>query len=291
MKVSIIQNCHNGETYLKDSLKSIQNQSYRNFELIFFDNNSNDRSEEIFKSFNDQRFKYFKSKKKLKLYKARNLAIQESSGDLIAFLDVDDWWDKNKIFKQVNCFKNNPDIDLVYTNYFIYSQFYKTKKKANLEKLPSGRITNSLIEDYKIAILTVMMKSDLFKKEGYSFDSNLTIIGDFDLFLRISQNCKFLYLNECLAYYRNHFSNYSNLHYNEEIAEFNYFLKKKDILNFLNDKQIQRLVKKKENNKKKILEINEINKKIYDIKINKFSIIRYIQLLILLVQKLYAKYK
>ena len=58
-KISIIMNCYNGEEYLKESLESILAQSYLNWELIFFDNSSNDNSKKIFRSFKDKRFKYF----------------------------------------------------------------------------------------------------------------------------------------------------------------------------------------------------------------------------------------
>ena len=60
--VSIIINCHNGEKYLSKCLKSILDQSYNNWEVIFWDNCSNDNSEKIYKNFNDKRFLYFKSK-------------------------------------------------------------------------------------------------------------------------------------------------------------------------------------------------------------------------------------
>jgi glycosyltransferase involved in cell wall biosynthesis len=65
--VSIIVNCHNGEKYLKQTLHSILNQSYKNWELILFDNSSNDESKNIFKSFDDKRFRYFYNKKKINL--------------------------------------------------------------------------------------------------------------------------------------------------------------------------------------------------------------------------------
>ena len=57
--VSIIINCYNGETYLHDCIKSVLSQTYRNWEIIFWDNISEDGSAEIFKSYNDKRFKYF----------------------------------------------------------------------------------------------------------------------------------------------------------------------------------------------------------------------------------------
>ena len=61
--VSIIMNCYNGEKYLKLALKSLIKQKYKNWELIFWDNKSTDKSKKIFKSFKDKRFRYFYAKK------------------------------------------------------------------------------------------------------------------------------------------------------------------------------------------------------------------------------------
>ena len=57
--VSIIMNCYNGENFLHESIKSVLSQTYENWELIFWDNRSNDKSAEIFKNYNDKRFKYY----------------------------------------------------------------------------------------------------------------------------------------------------------------------------------------------------------------------------------------
>ena len=92
--ISIIVNCYNGEKYLKDTIQSVLNQKYQNWEMIFWDNQSNDNSKKIINKYNDNRIKYFYSNKKLPLYAARNEAIKKSSGELIAFLDTDDWWDE-----------------------------------------------------------------------------------------------------------------------------------------------------------------------------------------------------
>ena len=66
--ISIIINCYNGEKYLLKTLKSIINQKYNNYEVIFVDNCSTDSSAKIYKKIKDKRFKYFKTKKKIKLY-------------------------------------------------------------------------------------------------------------------------------------------------------------------------------------------------------------------------------
>ena len=99
--VSIIMNCFNGEKYLIDSLKSVRDQNYKNWELIFWDNKSIDQSKYLFKKFKDKRFKYYYAKKFTNLYTARNLAIKKAKGEIITFLDVDDLWLPDKLLKQV----------------------------------------------------------------------------------------------------------------------------------------------------------------------------------------------
>ena len=127
--VSIIMNCHNGEKFLRQSIKSVLHQSYKNWELIFYDNCSSDNSKQIIKNFKDKRIKYLHSKIFLNLYHARNKAIQNTKGKYITFLDTDDWWEKNKLKKQIDFVKKNKDVKILYTNCFIYYQ--KTKKKKN----------------------------------------------------------------------------------------------------------------------------------------------------------------
>ena len=73
--VSIIMNCYNGEKYLKQSLNSVLSQSYKNWELIFWDNISTDNSKN-FKSFGNKRFKYFKAKNSHH-YTTRKLLFQK----------------------------------------------------------------------------------------------------------------------------------------------------------------------------------------------------------------------
>ena len=104
--VSVIMNCYNGEAYLYESIKSVLFQTYANWELIFWDNRSDDKSAEIFKSYNDKRFKYYYAPQHTLLSEARNEAIKKSSGEFIAFLDTDDLWEKDKLELQVPLFKD-----------------------------------------------------------------------------------------------------------------------------------------------------------------------------------------
>jgi len=212
-KVSVIVNCHNGQEYLDKCIDSILNQQYENLEIIFYDNFSNDRSKEIISTFEDKRIKYFYSNSKQSLYQSRNKALEHASGEIIAFLDVDDWWDKNYLNSRKDEF-NNKNYDIFYNNVFI---FYENKKKYVKYKnyhLPSGKIHNSLSKDYFIIISGLIVRKEVFSKIG-KFNSNFNIIGDFDFVMRASKVFSFHAFNLPLTFYRIHQNNYSKL--NSEI--------------------------------------------------------------------------
>jgi glycosyltransferase involved in cell wall biosynthesis len=226
--VSIIINCYNGEKYLSEAIKSILCQTYKNFEIIFWDNKSKDNSERIYKNFNDKRLRYFYSETHTSLYEAKNLAIRKSKGDFIAFLDVDDYWEKNKLYKQVKKLKNKK-VDLVYSNYFNLNQFTGLKKKAYNKKLPEGIIFKKLLNQYFIGIGTVLMKREVFFKNKEFFNKKYNIIGDFDFFVRISKKFFFASIQSPLLTYRIHNKSFSHNNYKIYIKEFKYWFKNQSI--------------------------------------------------------------
>ena len=154
--VSIIMNCHNGEKYLYEAINSILNQSYLNWELIFWDNQSNDNSASILKSFKDDRIKYFKSKNFTNLGKARKLAFAECKGEFIAFLDTDDIWFKEKLKVQLSYFK----MELVLLRVTL---FFLIEKKETLYKknLPDGYVFENLLENYNLSLETLIIKKNM----------------------------------------------------------------------------------------------------------------------------------
>jgi len=125
---SIIMNCHNGEKFLYESINSVLNQTYNNWELIFYDNFSNDKSVAIASSFNDKRIKIYRSNSFLNLYHARNEAIKKINGKYICFLDTDDFWTKDKIQQQIEFLETNKQYSMVYSNFFLFNE----KKKINI---------------------------------------------------------------------------------------------------------------------------------------------------------------
>ena len=161
--VSVIVNCHNGDKYLETCIKSILNQKYENFEIIFFDNSSIDDSKKIINKFRDNRIKYFYSDKKLSLYKARNEAIKQTSGNLIAFLDVDDWWDENYLSNKKKFLKEKK-YDYFYSNVLLYYEKKNSYIKYNKFNLPEGKIFNYLADKYFIIISGLILRKRSFSK-------------------------------------------------------------------------------------------------------------------------------
>ncbi len=222
--VSIILNCYNGEKYLKHSLSSIKNQTYKNWELIFWDNRSTDNSKEILKSSKIKKLRYFLSKKHTTLYSARNLAIKKARGDYIAFIDSDDMWEKDKLEIQLKNFKDK-NTAVVYGNSFLKNEINKKIKKFINYTVNSGYVYEDLIKNYNVGILTAMIKTSLLKKSKIKFNNKYNIIGDFDFFLRISKIYKFKYLPKPIATYRIHENNLSSSKKSLQIQELKNWLK------------------------------------------------------------------
>ena len=218
-KVSIIVNFHNCEKYLSKCIQSILLQNYKNFEVILWDNKSNDSSGKIAKKFIDKRIRYFFNKRKVSLYEARNQAVKVSTGDLIAFLDADDWWDENYLSSRANFF-NNEKYDYFCSNVYMYYEKYNKKKKYKNYILPSGYIYNYLAKDYFIIISGLMIKRKIIDQVG-NFNNNFNIIGDFEYLMKISKNYYAHTTSDPLVFYRCHNSNFSKINSKIFYEEFN----------------------------------------------------------------------
>ena len=218
--ISIIINCFNGQKYLKECVESVLNQSYTNWEIIFWDNLSTDLSKKIIQNYTDKRIKYYCAKKFSNLYKARNLAIKKSKGEFISFLDVDDFWFKDKLKKQIAAFKINKKTNVVYGNCILKNDYHIFKKKKYYKQLlPSGKISDNLLREYCIPLPTLIIKRKALDKLKFIFNKNYKIIGDFDLCIRLSVNNIFMSIQEPLAVYRIHGENYSQNFRRVEIKE------------------------------------------------------------------------
>lgn len=185
--ISVIIPVYNRENFIKESVLSVLNQTYKNFELIVYDDGSIDNTEKvmnkIIKYYPLYNIRYIKSLKNLGPSFARNRGVELSKGEFIAFLDSDDLWLKNKLKVQIEkMIENNWDIcqtDEVWIRNGKRVNPHKKHKKV------SGYIFEKALKLCIVSPSAVMMKKKLFLEFG-GFDESLPACEDYDLWLRIS---------------------------------------------------------------------------------------------------------
>jgi glycosyltransferase involved in cell wall biosynthesis len=201
----VVINCFNGAEFLLECLKSIRSQDFQDFEVIFWDNRSTDDSAKIFQSTVDERFKYFLASQHTTLYAARNKAMEECSGEFIAFLDCDDIWLPDKLSKQIKAFEEK-SIGYSCTQYVVSNQRRGTRE-TTISRLPEGDITRELLRENFIHMSSLMVRKIVIDGLAKKFDDRYTVIGDFDFNVRLSLVTNLKIIQEPLTIYRWHGNN------------------------------------------------------------------------------------
>lgn len=198
-KVSAIITTHNRLSKLKNAIKSVQNQTYKNIELIIIDDNSSDGTKQYCEKLQNVKYIYIpKSESKGGNY-ARNLGIKESTGDFIAFLDDDDEWLLTKIEKQLNYIKKT-GIPIVYCG----RKFIVNNGALAFDELPNKQNMEDCSKKILFNIIGVtsmfLFRRDVLTDDGW-FDINLGFWQEYDLMIRLCQKYKIGYINEVLINY------------------------------------------------------------------------------------------
>lgn len=173
MKFSIIVPVYNVEKYLKKCLDSILNQSYDNFEVIIINDGSTDSSEEIIKSYNDSRIKYYKQENK-GLSIARNKGVEKSSGDYLLFVDSDDYLNNDLLIVLNNSLDKKYDLIRFQIDYDINGVIKHTKGTKNDISFQNGIDAFNEISNYEIVEIACcyLYKKDFFIKNNFKFSEN-----------------------------------------------------------------------------------------------------------------------
>ena len=204
--VSVIMPAYNASKFIAESISCVQNQTFINWELIIIDDGSTDNTAEVVKPFlTDARIRYIYQKNG-KQGKARNNAIKNSKGNLIAFLDADDIWTADKLTKQTELFSKS-DVDLIFTDGYSFSSTID-QAVANMNTIVGEvDLNNSLhlfLERNQIPILSVVVKKSAIEAVGM-FSEIPSITEDYQLWLKLLvAGYKFYGMKEKLFYYRVH---------------------------------------------------------------------------------------
>jgi len=117
-KISILMPTYNRGAFIGETIESILNQTYQNWELIIVDDGSDDDTEEVISQVKDQRIRFYKAGRIAINGKIKNIGLEKAKGELIAFIDSDDLWAETKLEKQVSVLQEYPEAGFSLTGGF-----------------------------------------------------------------------------------------------------------------------------------------------------------------------------
>lgn len=197
---SIVIPLYNKELSIENTIQSVLDQTYQNYEIIVVNDGSNDSSAKVVQSIRDTRVRMIHQKNQ-GVSAARNRGITEANHDWIAFLDGDDLWEKNHLEEIVAMMADFP-MDKIYVTSFEYSDERKVFKHSRSESI--FEIENYFKEALKEALIwtsIIAIHRDCFKKVGY-FNTDLNRGEDTDLWVRLASNFDIIKSSVITATYR-----------------------------------------------------------------------------------------
>ena len=203
-KISVLMPVYNAEEFLDESISSILNQSFQDFEFLILDDGSTDNSLKIIQKYAqlDQRIEFSCNKTNKKNATCRNTLLQKANTEFIAWMDADDISMPQRLKIQYNFLQNNPEIDIVGSarqNYCPPLTDYQIKTYLLLYGCP-------LINP------STMIRLKKIKKYKLCYDSKFTSATDYKFWVDCAPFVKFANLKEVLIYYRTHPNQISQKH-------------------------------------------------------------------------------
>jgi glycosyltransferase involved in cell wall biosynthesis len=198
--ISVVLPVYNSEKYIQESIRSILDQTYRNFELIIVNDGSKDRSDEVIRSVTDSRIVYI-NQANMGLAATLNKAISMAKGSLIARQDHDDISLSSRLEKQVKFLNENPQTALVGTWAEVIDENGKLTGREHKHPVSNIHLKFSLLFDNPFVHTSVMFRREAWQQAGtYSTDKNY--FEDYRLWSGIASHQAVANLPEMLVRYR-----------------------------------------------------------------------------------------
>jgi glycosyltransferase involved in cell wall biosynthesis len=210
--ISCIIAVFNGEQFLREALDSILAQTYHPLEILVVDDGSTDRTPEIVSEYADA-VRYFRQSN-AGPGAARNTGLNQAKGEFIAFLDADDLWHKDKLARQISCFKARPDLEICVT----HAKNFWVPELREEERLFQNHRLSKPVPAY--ITQTLLARRDVFEKLGL-FNASFRHVHDSEWFFRAKeQGVNTELLSDTLVYRRLHHTNRSRQSADSSLAEY-----------------------------------------------------------------------
>lgn len=199
-KVTVVIPAYNSMAYLPETLDSVLNQTFSDFEVLIINDGSSDNIIEWIAGITDSRVKLI-SQTNQGVAAARNTGINKTEAEYIAFLDADDLWEPTKLEKQVHCFESKPEIGLVYTWTLLVDQQGQSMNIVIAAKIEGKVWEKLLVGDVVGNGSSAMVRREYFARVGL-FDPELPNMADCDMWAWISAYYPIAVIKEVLVHYR-----------------------------------------------------------------------------------------
>lgn len=188
-KISIIMSVFNGQEYLKESIESILNQTYKDFEFIIVDDGSTDKTGEILKEYKkDPRIKIITNERNIGLTKSLNKVLKMAKGEYIARQDGDDVSLPQRLEKQIEFLENNPEIKILGTLGLGINQRGEILRKE-IPPVSSQEVMGGLIKKNPFIHTSVIIERETLNKVGL-YNERFKTTQDYELWFRILRIAK-----------------------------------------------------------------------------------------------------
>ena len=198
--VSIILPAYNASLTIRDTIKSILNQSFKDFELIIINDGSTDGTVEVLRKFTDDRIRLFNFKNR-GLPESRNRGIKKAKGKYISFIDADDMWVQQKLEFQYNALLSNPDCDVAYSWTLFIDESGTILHPLRTTKYNGYVFEHLICSNFIGSGSNILATRGAIKKTGY-FNTEYKSSEDWDYYLRLSKSFKFVYVPKFQILYR-----------------------------------------------------------------------------------------
>ena len=212
--VSVVIPAFNVGHMIEEAIDSVRKQTWQAFEIIVVDDgSSDDTAERLGKYTALPNFTYIQQSNRGS-YAARNVGIERARGEYIAFLDADDVWFPDKLARQMELMRAEPELGMVCSDYVHVDVTGKmAPSRLPLEALATTRdLFLQLLRRLFVLTSTAVVRHAVFDRVG-GFDESVGESSDRELFLRIAREYPMGFIPHVLVYYRHHTSNLTNRYY------------------------------------------------------------------------------
>ncbi|NLZ34562.1 MAG: glycosyltransferase family 2 protein [Clostridiales bacterium] len=199
MKVTVFVPVYNAEKYIRQTIKSILNQTFKDFELLIIDDGSTDNTLKIINSFNDDRIRVLKNEFNMGIPFTRNRGLKEALGEYLAIMDSDDIATRDRLKLQVEYLDKHKDIGVVTSSYY---QMYKNINFRKCKKIDNDMYIKAylLFDSYVCNPATMIRMSCLGDTK---YNENYFVCEDYDLWVQLcGRGVKFGSITKPLLKYR-----------------------------------------------------------------------------------------